>query len=101
MDEWTNQRPRKPTSANEIPGWVSEKAGLRDGKRVLDGRKAKESRSEDGERLPVFEKSGSGVYPKPTVHSQSWNTGQEWSEVINDSLMFRTVSMRSCEDRSD
>lgn len=49
----------------------------------------------------MFEKSGSGVYQKPTIHSHSRNTGQEWSEVINDGLMFRTVYVRSCEDRSD
>lgn len=55
---------------------------------------AKERRSEDGERLPVFEKSGSGVYQKLTVHSLSRNTGQEWSEVNNDGLMFRTVYVR-------
>lgn len=37
----TNQKPRETASANEIPGGVSEKAGLRDGKRVLDGRRRK------------------------------------------------------------
>ncbi len=70
-------------------GWSSrrEKSSRREGE-------AKERRSEDGERLPVFEKSGSGVYQKLTVHSQSRNTGQEWSEVNNDGLMFRTVYVR-------
>lgn len=64
------------------------------GKGVLYGEEANESRSEDGERLPVFEESGSGVYQAFAVDSQSRNTGQEWSEVINDGLMFHGISMR-------
>lgn len=36
----------------------------------------------------MFEESGSGVYPAFSVHSKSRNTGQEWSEVINDGFMF-------------
>lgn len=50
--------------------------------------------SEDGERLPVFEESGGGMYQKLTFHNQSRNTGQEWSEVINDGLMFRTACVQ-------
>lgn len=61
-------------------------------KEFFTGGGERESSSEDGERLPVFEESGSGVYQAFAVHSQSRNTGQEWSEVINDGFMFHGIS---------
>lgn len=90
---------------NSLGQWHS-RAGLREGwssRREKSSRReeAKERWSEDGERLPVFEESGSGVHQKLTVHSQSRNTGEEWSEVIKDGLIFRTVSVRLSEDQTE
>lgn len=89
---------------NSLGQW-GPRAGLWEGwssRREKSSRleEAKKRWSEDGERLPVFEESGGGMYQKLTVHNQSRNTGQEWSEVTTDGLMFRTVCVRLCEDRS-